>query len=350
MSKSVIRTIFYSGVILSIRAFFQRWPRWVQYTFVILSGTVFGSIISLKIYGLIFKDIVATENIYLKTYNAVISIGLFLLLSSFFSYCLYLLFIMKWISIGGKRSKSGFLGKMKGFLGKDSREAEEYKPKNLTNAPIEDVLDNADEKQLGALSKILNIEAATREAILDKMCFLAQSTARHLTRKFLKKKSDYDQVYKSLVRSVAKKLKIKHSLIETTSEIEVKISQKVIETVWEKLTPEQKKELEETLRREAEKYGKTAGVATSGSIFAALTAAQLSGFSIYILATTALGALNLSLGAGLYTALTSAISVITGPVGWIGAGLFTIWHLDKPNYKKLIPAIIYISSMRTGYK
>jgi len=108
--------------------------------------------------------------------------------------------------------------------------------------------------------------------------------------------------------------------------------------------------LEETLRREAEKYEKTTFLVTSGSIYATLTAAHLSGLGVYILSSTALSALNIGVVAGITSALGGALGIIVGPVGWIGAGLFALWHLDRPNYIKIIPGIIYVSSLRTGYK
>ena len=44
-----------------------------------------------------------------------------------------------------------------------------------------------------------------------------------------------------------------------------------------------------------------------------------------------------------------AIAALIGPVGWVGAGLFAIWKLTGPNYKKLIPAILYVSILRNKY-
>lgn len=157
--------------------------------------------------------------------------------------------------------------------------------------------------------------------------------------------------YKDIVRQVAKKLNVNYKNYHSAREIEIKISQKVLETVWEKMTPEQRNEMEEELRKTAQKFDKTGSLATSLTIFGSLTAAQLSGFGVYLLASTALGALTSTLGFTLpfvvYTTMSSAIAVIIGPVGWIGAGLFTIWKLTGPNYKKLIPAIIYVSVIRS---
>ena len=110
--------------------------------------------------------------------------------------------------------------------------------------------------------------------------------------------------------------------------------------------------MEEELRRAAQKFDKGGALVGSTSIFAALTAAQLSGFGIYLLASTSLGALTGVLGVTLpfaaYTMMSTAIATIIGPVGWIGAGLFLIWKLTGPNYKRLIPAILYISMLRSG--
>lgn len=76
----------------------------------------------------------------------------------------------------------------------------------------------------------------------------------------------------------------------------------------------------------------------------------MSGFGIYLLASTTLGTLTGVIGITLpfvvYTTMSSAIAVIIGPVGWIGAGLFTLWQLTSPSYKRVIPAILYICALR----
>ena len=83
---------------------------------------------------------------------------------------------------------------------------------------------------------------------------------------------------------------------------------------------------------------------------AAMVAAELSGFGIYMLATSGLSALaglaGITLPFAAYTTLTTVMGVIIGPVGWVGVGLYAIWQLSGPNYKKLIPAILYIAMLR----
>ena len=78
--------------------------------------------------------------------------------------------------------------------------------------------------------------------------------------------------------------------------------------------------------------------------------ARLSGFHIYLLATTVLGAFTGALGITLpfviYTTLTRVISIVIGPIGWVALGILTVFHLNQPNWSKLIPGIVYISYLR----
>lgn len=86
---------------------------------------------------------------------------------------------------------------------------------------------------------------------------------------------------------------------------------------------------------------------------ATLATANLSGFGVYLLATTSLSALSGLIGItfsfATYTALTSTIAFVTGPAGWIGLGIYAIWQFTDVDYKKLIPSIIYIHWLREKY-
>ncbi|HSM87230.1 MAG TPA: hypothetical protein VLT16_13815, partial [Candidatus Limnocylindrales bacterium] len=74
------------------------------------------------------------------------------------------------------------------------------------------------------------------------------------------------------------------------------------------------------------------------------------GFGVYMLGSTLLGAINgalgLGLGFGAFTGLSSLISGIIGPPGWAALGLFTVFRLGSPNYKKLLPIVILIAIYR----
>ena len=81
---------------------------------------------------------------------------------------------------------------------------------------------------------------------------------------------------------------------------------------------------------------------------AALGVAQVSGFGVYIASTTALGllthAVGISLPFAVYTGLTSTIAFIIGPVGWLSAGIWGVWRFTRPEWKYIIPALLYIAS------
>lgn len=81
---------------------------------------------------------------------------------------------------------------------------------------------------------------------------------------------------------------------------------------------------------------------------AALGAAQASGFGVYLAATTALGfathAVGVTLPFAVYTGMTSTIAFLIGPAGFLAAGLWGTWKLTGPNWKRLIPAILYVAA------
>ena len=210
---------------------------------------------------------------------------------------------------------------------------------------LKSILNKASEEERTGLQKILESESNLPDALIDNLQWNAQSIFGYMFKNIS---------YKRIVHQVAKKLKINFSQSTPISKIEIKIAQNVLKTVWEKMTPEQRKKFEQELQKTAKEFDKTGGLIGSTAIFAFLTGAQLSGFGIYLLASTALGAITGTIGITLpfavYTTMSSVIFVVIGPVGWIGAGLFAIWKLTGPNYKRLIPAIIYISALKAKQK
>ena len=211
---------------------------------------------------------------------------------------------------------------------------------------LKSLLNRASFEERQALADILKASKPTVDCIVDRLCEKSQPAVSYVFNEIF----DDQPSYQKIVRRAAKKLKIKCEKYESAREMEIKIAQKVIETMWEKMTPEQKREMEEQLRKTASQFDKGGELLGSSSIFLALTGAQLSGFGIYLLASTTLGALSGMIGITLpfvvYTTMSSTIAFVIGPVGWIGAGLFTVWQLTGPSYKRVIPAILYICALR----
>ena len=160
-----------------------------------------------------------------------------------------------------------------------------------------------------------------------------------------------ERSYHAIVCQVADKLAVWYPGHETTAEIEVRIAQKVLRTMWDKMTPAQRHQMEERLRDVAQQRDDSGTLlAQSSGIVALLLAGKLSGFGVYLLASTSLGAVTGALGIALpfavYTTMSSAIAVVLGPVGWIGAGLFVLWKLTGPHDEYLLRAILYIAMLR----
>lgn len=161
----------------------------------------------------------------------------------------------------------------------------------------------------------------------------------------------YKTSYHKILCKVAAKLEIDFKEPDSNTKLQEKITQKTFADIISKLPEDKKKELEEKLLAEAESLGIDVG---SSSIFTLLAAGSLAGFAPYLLVTSTVGLLSGIIGVtlpfGLYTMLTSGLSYLFGPPGWIGASIFAIVRYKKMNMKKLVPAIIFIHSFSTENK
>ena len=97
--------------------------------------------------------------------------------------------------------------------------------------------------------------------------------------------------------------------------------------------------------------------AVAGSM-AVLTLADAAGFGLFLFATTTLKAISLLLGTTFsfetYTALTTILGLLTGPIGWITVPIFTAGtvmtyrYFSKPEYLPLKQTIIKCVLLRGG--
>lgn len=110
-------------------------------------------------------------------------------------------------------------------------------------------------------------------------------------------------------------------------------------------TPEQQKKILDEIAAAQRKSGK--GVAT---VAGALVLGQLSGFALYLAATTILGGITGALGIVLpfavYTSLTTLLSVAIGPVGWFALVAWTVNIVGGVRYKTTVPSVFLVASIR----
>lgn len=140
--------------------------------------------------------------------------------------------------------------------------------------------------------------------------------------------------------------------------LELYVSQAVIVNALGKMEPSQRLLFFDE-KIEVSKLASAAGIEGKNysgpvSTMAALGAAQASGFGVYVTTTTALGfvtnAVGITLPFAAYTGVSSTIAFLIGPVGWLAAGFWVISKAIAPSWKKLLPAVIYISSVRARRK
>ena len=75
--------------------------------------------------------------------------------------------------------------------------------------------------------------------------------------------------------------------------------------------------------------------------------ANLGEFATYTFFTSAMNTLSLgTLSFGAYTAATSFLSIVIGPVGWASLGLWTIFKLGKPDASTLVLIVATIGLIR----
>ncbi len=208
---------------------------------------------------------------------------------------------------------------------------------------IRPLIDSATPEERQALADILKAEEPTADSIFNAFWRRCQSV---LGWGIMEDRPSY----KEIVHQVAGKLQIPFDSDSDVEAVEIEIMQKVWNTIWEKMTPEQQAELKAQMQKTADEFDKNGALAGSAGSVGALTAAQLSGFGVYLLASTTLGALTGAVGIALpfavYTTMSSAISLIIGPVGWLGIILFFTWKLTGANYNRLTQAVIYILALR----
>ncbi len=131
-----------------------------------------------------------------------------------------------------------------------------------------------------------------------------------------------------------------------TQEIEDAIVMKQFQNMLEQLTPEQRQQVLLDLKRESDDPHFESFLLGGGAMFAA----KMSGFGVYLLASTVLGsitgALGITLPFAIYMGVSQTIALILGPVGWIALAGGVLFSLNQPNWNRLGLSVLYISTLR----
>jgi uncharacterized protein YaaW (UPF0174 family) len=132
----------------------------------------------------------------------------------------------------------------------------------------------------------------------------------------------------------------------STQEIEDAVVVKQFHNMLEQLTPEQQQQILMDLRRESDDPHFEGFLLGGGAMFTA----KMSGFGVYLLASTVLGSLTGALGITLpfavYMGVSQTIAFILGPVGWVALAGGVLFSLNQQNWNRLSLSVLYISTLR----
>ena len=152
--------------------------------------------------------------------------------------------------------------------------------------------------------------------------------------------------FERLTLDVNKATKINRRYVE---ECEEKIIVKALELTYENMSEKDKELFDKSVQEVASQYGTSSKglVGTAGL----MVVANIGGFATYTLMSSLLSVLSFgTLGFGAYTMASSLLSTLIGPVGWIGLGVYALYKLGQPDYKKLIPVVVTIGLTRQRVK
>ncbi len=177
---------------------------------------------------------------------------------------------------------------------------------------IEILLTEMTIEQKAPIVKILGLKNNDNKSIIDKLSKILLPVGG-----FMQTPLNYNQYVKKIASENNENINFSLGIANAEKELYLKLFQQE----FEKLTKNEK----ENIYKELEKAGLDKNQIRSLSGISAIGAAQLSGFGIYLLASSTLGAITSVLGITLpfafYTGMSSAISFVIGPIGFLVMGV-----------------------------
>lgn len=203
------------------------------------------------------------------------------------------------------------------------------------------VLEHATKEERGNLSVILGIDAgAAPTAIVEAL----RKAGSHGLMSVMR---GGHVPYEEVVKDVAEELGAKgFDKTASAADLEKQAVGAAIDQMLAKASPEERKAMLAELAKNQPTSSATGLITATGG----LVLANLSGFGLYMAASSSLaaitGAVGLTLPFAVYTGLSSVLGVVTGPVGWAALALAALVKFGGAEYKKTVPGVIAIASCR----
>lgn len=141
-------------------------------------------------------------------------------------------------------------------------------------------------------------------------------------------------------------------------EIESAVVEKLFKKMIDKASPEQRQQILMEFDRHTDDPSVAGVLKTGGSIAGGMLLARMSGFGVYLMASTVLGgatsALGITLPFAAYIGVSQAIALLLSPIGWVAlaGGIVggVAMSLNQPNWNRLQLAVVYVAIMRSSPK
>jgi uncharacterized protein YaaW (UPF0174 family) len=214
------------------------------------------------------------------------------------------------------------------------------------NASPEDILARDSIEERKNLAVICGLDPSSGvAAIVEEICRSGSHSIAAWVRA-LRGRSRH-AAYREVAWDAAKKVRA-NGLRKDASIAEIEVAS--VESAWRELldraTPEERALLIKQLGAEKASMARNVGVA-AGTI----ALANMSGFGVYVMASTLVGGLTSVLGVTLpfaaYTGMSSIIATLTGPVGWFAMLAGGLVVMGRVNYRRTIPAVMHIGGVRS---
>jgi len=215
-------------------------------------------------------------------------------------------------------------------------------------------LDKIALEEVAALCKVLDVPAPTGSAdglaplqlklqLWKQLSYFGSNDIAYLVRGL------EGVAYPEILRDVCDKLGVAPYPGESEQAVvanEQRLLQKFFEQVWEQMSEDERKELMRSMNMA------TFDVHVGGAAAAAAIATGwVSGFGAYKLAVIVANFIARALlGRGLTfaanAALTRALGLVLGPVGWIASGAWLVADIASPAARKTVPAVLQVAALR----
>lgn len=152
--------------------------------------------------------------------------------------------------------------------------------------------------------------------------------------------------YSTILRRVAKRLKVSFRDTQTDEVIEGYMLQKLFDDMSDSLTDEQLRTMAREFGIKPLRYSRQAMVAAfqiairRGGIYGLTWSMNLAN----VVARQAIGRGVAAFATG--SVLSRSLSVLAGPIGWAFTAAWTAYDIAGPAYRVIVPAVIYIAYLR----